>query len=350
MSSGGSRSAHVDTLREPRRPCEGRGDKPQGREVILPGLPVTNRLLRACRPGVLSLTGLLGFTSAAAQAIPPADTAALMRTVRVLAADSMEGRAAGTAGGARARAWLLERLRTLGVVPLGGALTQPFPLARGGEGVNLIGVVRGTATPERYFVLSAHYDHVGVRDGRIYNGADDNASGVAAVLAIAERLRARPLGHSVILALFDAEEGGLRGARAFVASPPVPKASLLLNVNLDMVGHSDAGELYVAGTAHTPGFRPPLDSIAARAPIRLRFGHDQGGGSDDWTTQSDHGAFHAAGIPFLYFGVEDHQDYHKPTDDPETLTPAFFGGAVATIEAAIRILDRVVAHRSDRLR
>jgi Zn-dependent M28 family amino/carboxypeptidase len=303
---------------------------------------VPNRLIRGGRSWALACFGLVACTPAATQSIPSADTAALMRMVRVLAADSMEGRAAGTPGGARARVWLLERLRAIGVARLGDSLTYAFPLARGGEGVNLIGVVRGTATPERYLVLSAHYDHVGVQAGQIYNGADDNASGVAAVLALAERLRARPLGQSVIIALFDAEEGGLRGARAFVANPPVPKASLVLNINLDMVGHSDTGELYVAGTSYTPRLRPPLDSIAARAPIRLLFGHDQGGGHNDWTTQSDHGAFHAAGIPFLYFGVEDHQDYHKPTDDPETLTPAFFGGAVATIEAAIRILDRAV--------
>jgi hypothetical protein len=306
-------------------------------------LPVPNRVTRRGRAYALALFGLAACTPAATQAIPSADTAALMRTVRVLAADSMEGRAAGTPGGARARAWLLERLQALDIAPLGGSLTHAFPLDRGGEGVNLIGVVRGTATPERYVVLSAHYDHVGVQAGQIFNGADDNASGVAAVLALAEHLRARPLGHSVIIALFDAEEGGLRGARAFVANPPVPKASLALNINLDMVGHSDAGELYVAGTSHTPRLRPPLDSLAARAPIRLLFGHDQGGGHNDWTTQSDHGAFHAAGIPFLYFGVEDHADYHKPTDDPDTLTPAFFGGAVATIEAAIRILDRAMS-------
>jgi hypothetical protein len=302
---------------------------------------VPNRLIRCGRAVTLAFFGLAACTPAATQSIPSADTAALMHTVRVLAADSMEGRAAGSPGGARARAWLLDRLRAIGVAPLGDSLTHAFPLGRGGEGVNLIGVVRGTRTPERYFVLSAHYDHLGVQGEQVFNGADDNASGVAAVLTLAEQLRARPLGHSVIIALFDAEEGGLRGARAFVANPPVPNASLALNINLDMVGHSDAGELYVAGTSHTPRLRPLLDSLAARAPVRLLFGHDRGGGQDDWTTQSDHGAFHAAGIPFLYFGVEDHADYHKPTDDPETLTPVFFGGAVGTVEAAIRMLDRM---------
>jgi Zn-dependent M28 family amino/carboxypeptidase len=80
------------------------------------------------------------------------------------------------------------------------------------------------------------------------------------------------------------------------------------------------------------------------APVTLKLGHDRTGvpGEQDWRGSSDHGAFRSAGIPFLYFGVEDHQDYHKPSDDPETLTPKFFGEAVATIEAALRRLDTVL--------
>lgn len=272
------------------------------------------------------------------QAVATADTAALMATVRALAADSMEGRKIGTAGGARARVYLLARLGALGVSPLGDSLQHHFS----GGGVNLLGVVRGTRSPGKYIVLSAHYDHVGINGGQIYNGADDNASGVAAVLEIARDLqRNRPL-HSVVIALFDGEEGGLRGARAFLAEPAVPRQDIVLNVNLDMVSHSDAGELYASGTAKYPQLRPPLDSLAGVAPVTLKFGHDAGGGHDDWTNQSDQGPFHAAGIPFVYFGVEDHKDYHKPTDDPETITPAFFGRAVGTIASALRRLDRAI--------
>ncbi len=295
----------------------------------------------------LALMTLLGVPPAACQAarqgasIAPADTGRLMPAVRILAADSMEGRRAGTPGSARARTWLLSRLRALGLEPPGGSYEQRFPLGNGAEGVNVLGVIRGTAEPERYVVLSAHYDHLGVRGGDVFNGADDNASGVAAVLFLAESLRQRPLAHSVLVALFDAEEAGLRGARAFLASPPVPAESIALNVNLDMVGHSDAGELYVAGTHHWPRFRPAIDSVAARAPIRVRLGHDRPGtGQDDWTGQSDHAAFHAALIPFLYFGEEDHRDYHRPSDDPGTLTPVFYAGAVGVIEAVLRAVDR----------
>ncbi len=296
--------------------------------------------------GALALGGALFPLSMGAQAAAPADTGALMATVRVLAADSMEGRLAGSASGARARRYLLLRLTALGFSPLGAGFEHPFPLPKGqGTGVNLLAVIRGTRVPERYIVLSAHYDHVGIRNGQIYNGADDNASGTAAVLAIAQALRLRPLQHSVIVALFDAEEEGELGSRAFMAAPPVPKEAIALDVNLDMVGHSEKGELYAAGTALYPALRPPLDSLRASAPIRLLFGHDRRGvpGQPDWTGESDQLAFHRAGIPFVYFGVEDHQDYHQPTDDPGTLTPVFFGGAVGTILEAVRRLDRVTA-------
>lgn len=273
----------------------------------------------------------------------PADTASLMETVRVLAADSMEGRRAATPGGARARRYLLGRLQGLGVARLEGSYTQSFPLATD-SGVNLLGVIPGTRAGAPYVVLSAHYDHVGIREGVIYNGADDNASGVAAVLAIAGSLRQQPLEHPVIIALFDAEEGGLRGARAFLTSGPVPRERIAFNINLDMVGHSEAGVLWAAGASHTPALRPVLDSLVLTAPVTLKLGHDRAGvpGEQDWTASSDHGAFRSAGIPFVYFGVEDHQDYHKPSDDPETLTPTFFGGAVATIEAALRAVDKVI--------
>jgi Zn-dependent M28 family amino/carboxypeptidase len=257
----------------------------------------------------------------------------------------MEGRKVGTAGGARARRYLLERLRALQVEPLGGSFEHPFPLPKGtGTGVNLLAVIRGTSHPGRYLVLSAHYDHVGIIHGEIYNGADDNASGTAALLAIASALRRNRPAHSVILALFDGEEAGLLGAKAFVAGSARPKSSFALDLNLDMVGHSEKGELWAAGAARYPALLPTLTALAAQAPVRLRLGHDHPGvpGEADWTSESDQGAFHAAGIPFVYFGVEDHKDYHRPSDDPATLTPVFFVAAVRTILQAVRMLDVAV--------
>jgi Zn-dependent M28 family amino/carboxypeptidase len=149
-----------------------------------------------------------------------------------------------------------------------------------------------------------------------------------------------------VFVAFDAEEHGLQGARAFVDAPPVARDRIALNVNLDMVSRGDTGELYAAGTHHTPALRAPLEEVAARAPVTLLFGHDRPeDGPNDWTMQSDHGAFHQAGIPFVYFGVEDHPDYHQPTDTADRIDPGFFARAAATILDALRTLDTALISR-----
>lgn len=307
------------------------------RGLLLPLILTT--ILAACGPAA----------DGAITAQPPEvaiDSATLMRDIGVLAHDSMEGRGAGTPGSARARAFIERELARRGVEPLNGSYLHPFTFNRRGdsaetEGVNVIGIVRGTTSPDRYIVISAHYDHLGVRNGEIYNGADDNASGTAALLALARSFAEHPARHSLIFAAFDAEEHGLRGARAFVADLPVPQDAITLNVNMDMVGRNDAGELYVAGTYHYPDLLPLVERIAAEAEVTLIPGHDRPDSApgDDWSLASDHGAFHEIGIPFLYFGVEDHPDYHKPTDDVEGIQPGFYARAVRTIAGAVRIVD-----------
>lgn len=275
--------------------------------------------------------------------LPQLDSAQLVRDLFVLAADSMEGRSIGTPGGARARAYLLGRLKAIGLAPLKDSLQLPFTSqGRGGTtiaGVNLVGIVRGTRQPDSYIVLSGHYDHVGVRNGLLYPGADDNASGTSAVVAIATWLTRNAPTHSVIIALFDGEESGLMGARAFVANPPVPLERIVANVNLDMVSRNDKDELWAAGGTANPVLRPLIAATMATAAVKLKAGHDSGGGHEDWTTQSDHGAFHAKGIPWVYFGVEDHADYHKPTDFPDRAMPGFFYRSTRTIADFLRRLD-----------
>lgn len=272
------------------------------------------------------------------------DSAQLVTDLRVLAADSMEGRRTGTPGSERARRYLTAAFQQAGLKPFGSDFEHPFEMpASGGSparGVNLVGFIPGTARPDRFIVVTAHYDHVGVRQGQIYNGADDNASGVAALLALARHFTANPPENSIIFAALDAEEMGLRGARAFVQNPPVDRGAMVLNVNFDMVGRNQRGEMYAAGAFHYPFLRPVLERIAASAPVTLKLGHDSPDlGAGDWTQQSDHGAFHAAGIPFVYFGVEDHPDYHQPTDDAERIEPGFFLRSVRTLGIALEELD-----------
>ena len=273
------------------------------------------------------------------------DSARMMTDISVLAHDSMEGRMVGTPGSARARAFLERSFRQRGLQPVvANTYLMPFSFERRDTsmtGVNIVGMVRGSSEPDSYIVVTAHYDHVGMRNGEIYNGADDNASGTAALLAIADYFTSNRPQHSIIFAALDAEEGGLRGARAFVENPPVPLESVVLNINMDMVGRNDAGELYVAGTAHYPQLLPYVQRVAQSAEVTLIPGHDRPGArpSDDWTNASDHAAFHGAGIPFLYFGVEDHPDYHQPTDELQGIQPGFYTRAVRTVLSAVRLLD-----------
>ncbi|MBX9929748.1 MAG: M20/M25/M40 family metallo-hydrolase [Gemmatimonadaceae bacterium] len=299
-------------------------------------------------PAFLLVGALLAAPALTAQSrpwTPPAiDSAQLLRDLSVLAHDSMEGRDAGTPGGARARRYLTERLRAMGYTPTEHAFS--FTSRRASEprdGRSLLVRVPGRSDTTRVLVVSAHYDHVGVRDGVVFNGTDDNASGTAALLAIAQSLRKSPPAHTVLLAFWDAEEQGLRGARAWVDAPTIPLERVAANINMDMVGRNVAGELYVAGGAKYPRFSPFLDSLAVGAPVILKRGHDAGSPSDDWTNQSDQGAFHAKGIPFLYFGVEDHPDYHKATDDFETIVPGFYVRAVQTVLEAVRRVDTRLA-------
>jgi len=274
------------------------------------------------------------------------DAERLLKNVEVLAHDSLQGRDAGTEGAAMARAYLREHLEKLDLHTFEGEMEQRFifPHRRAEEereGVNLMVYIEGRSVPDTFIVATAHYDHLGVQEGEIYNGADDNASGTAALVEAARYFSQNPTDYSLLLLFLDAEEQGLRGARAFVADPPVALDRLRLNVNLDMISRNTDDELYAVGTHHYPRLKPALEKVGARHEINLLFGYDQPDHpeQDDWTMASDHGAFHEVGIPFVYFGVEDHPGYHQPSDTFEHITPDFFVQAAELVLDAIYTLD-----------
>ncbi|MBX3267773.1 MAG: M28 family peptidase [Acidobacteria bacterium] len=272
------------------------------------------------------------------------DAGRLIDDVRFLASDELEGRSPERPSIAKARDHVAKRMREVGIEP--ERQEFKFMPRRGKEeltGVNFIGRIEGRSKEKagKYIVITAHYDHVGIQNGQIYNGADDNASGTAALFAIASYFKKNRPEHSLIFVALDAEEMGLQGARHFVANLPVAKDAILLNVNMDMLSRSEKGELYAAGTYHYPQFKPALEAVQKKARVKLLLGHDRPElGRDDWTFQSDHGAFHREKIPFIYFGVEDHPDYHRPTDDFEKIDQAFYIKAVETVVESLRALDK----------
>jgi Zn-dependent M28 family amino/carboxypeptidase len=314
---------------------------------------------------VLTLASVLavGATSCGGPAQSPdpdafvaSDSALILEDLRTLSHDSLEGRQTGTRGSLLAQGYIQAGFEEAGVgVPPAG-FVQPFEF-RGRrdttqvtQGANVVGVVPGRDPELGAIVLTAHYDHLGVRAPRpgtpaetegdsIFNGADDNASGTVAIMAMARYFVLFPPRHTMVFAAVDAEETGIRGARAFV-NGGWPE-EIVLNVNLDMVARSDS-LLFAAGTHHYPQLLPILDTVSARPPVVLRFGHDQRGveGVQDWTGSSDHSAFHSQGIPFVYFGVEDHPDYHRASDEFDRVDPGFFLNAVRTVLAGVLALDQ----------
>jgi Zn-dependent M28 family amino/carboxypeptidase len=274
------------------------------------------------------------------------DTLQLLHDVKALSADSLQGRKTCTAGSKRAQEYVVAAFKKHNLQAFSGNFRQYFSVSVKGEpcahAANLIGYIPGNS-PD-CLVLSAHYDHLGVVDGKTYYGADDNASGVATLLAVMAYFTGNKPQSTIIFAAFDAEESGLQGSKAFVNKLPVEKKRIVLNVNLDMVSRNDRNELYVAGCQHYPFLKPYVEKIATTSKVKLLFGHDSGTSpADNWTHASDHAPFHQAGIPFIYFGVEDHRDYHRPSDTFANIDQSFFVNAASTILDAIIEFDRHLA-------
>lgn len=294
----------------------------------------------------------LALLTACSPVAPKADMEMSLRIFETLAADDMQGRAAGTPGGDKAREYLKTEIKALGVFDSTvGQVFSFVPRSRNSDaqaevpaeimGTNLIGLIDtddNDAGP--LLVITAHFDHLGTdENGEIYNGADDNASGSAALFAIAKSFAEKPPEHDVMFVWLDAEERGLQGARALVAQDDNFNGRAVFNLNLDMVSQNE-NEIYFAGSYFNPELIPLMEKAAKGTGLTLSFGHDRPeDGPNDWTNQSDHAAFHAVGIPFGYFGVEDHPHYHRTSDEFETIPQEFYKKSVQTIVNAAHILD-----------
>jgi Zn-dependent M28 family amino/carboxypeptidase len=274
----------------------------------------------------------------------------------------MEGRGFGTAGNEKARQFIANTFSEAGIAPVfSDGYSQPFsqtysgrrrqrmfPVADPGSdysnvpdttlyGANIVAQIKGQS--DKVIIITAHLDHLGIRDGKIYNGADDDASGTSALFAIAKYFNLSQPRHTLLFAALDGEEVGSPGCKYLVDKFPIPLEKVILNVNMDMIAHNERSELYASGLHHYPDLKVPLESI--ESPIHLLFGHDKPDDPklDDWTNSSDHRVFHEKNIPFIYFGVEDHKDYHQATDTFENINPEFYVEAVKLIIQAIEGYD-----------
>jgi hypothetical protein len=275
----------------------------------------------------LAFTLLTAPASAQPEA-PEPDLAILESHVRALCAPDFEGRSGK--GGAKAAAWLASEFQRLGLAPIGAATFLhdiPGPLGADGKaatiGRNVVGVLPGTdpALAGEYIMVTGHYDHLGIQGGRLFPGADDNASGVAMMLEVARCLASAPAPprRSILFVGFDLEEAGLFGSRAFVADPPVPLDKVRLFITADLIGRSLGGvckeDVFVLGSEFAPGIRPLVLDAAQGKAVRV----DLLGSDILMIDRSDYGPFRAKNVPHLFFTTGENPAYHTPDDIPDTL-------------------------------
>ena len=168
-------------------------------------------------------------------------------------------------------------------------------------------------------IVSAHYDHVGAREGEIYNGADDNGSGSTGLLAVAEALKAHgPLRRSVMLIWVSGEEKGLLGSKAWTLDPTLPDGYVpAANINIDMIGRNAADYLLITPTEELPQYNDLVRMAEANAP---KEGFPKLGSCDDYWARSDQKSFSDnLGIPVMFLFSDVHEDYHQPTDTPDKI-------------------------------
>jgi hypothetical protein len=299
-------------------------------------------------------SGLLGCapqTSPAPTTQP--DSLAIRRDVEYLASPALAGRLTGTPGNDSAAAYIARRYAALGLDPLAPQYLQRFvarPPAHNGQSPslptqNVIAIARGTdpVLRNQYVVVGAHFDHLGLStefsldpndktSARV--GADDNASGTAAVMELARLVKRNPTKRSIIFANFSGEEEGVLGSMYMVDHFPVAVDSISAMLNFDMVGRLTNDILLVSGH----GTAKELPSIISAANVAPMF---RISGDSDGFGPSDHSAFYAKNVPVLHFFTNQHDDYHKASDTPDKINAAGEARVVALAERILRnVADR----------
>ena len=298
---------------------------------------------------LLALVPVLVTDLAAQQASTPR-ARRILDDDRYLASDALEGRFPGTPGNDSAAAYIARELRRLGLRPGGdsGTYFQHWIIgntsgtraahAAGLGVVNVVGILPGAdrRLAGQDVVVGAHFDHLGRGSfgdpnpdsvPQIHNGADDNASGTAALLEVARQLKtghAKPA-RAVVFVFFNAEEEGALGSAWYAEHPAIPMDSTLAMVNLDMVGRMRERRLIALGVRSAAEWQVLLDSANASLHLDIRASGDGWG-------PSDQASFFARKRPVIHFFTDVHEDYHRPTDDWEKINADGIGD-VATLAA-----------------
>lgn len=258
----------------------------------------------------------------------------------IVASDEMQGRDTGSEGQKKAGKYLIEQYRKMGIshpktmssfyqiVPKEALKSRRGDLP---ESENILAFIEGTEKPNEIIVISAHYDHVGMKDGVVYNGADDDGSGTVALLEMAEAFQvAKKSGkspkRSILFLHVTGEEHGLLGSKYYSENPIFPLENTVVNLNIDMIGRCDAENcgknyVYVIGSEMLSSELKKINenANAATTKLELNYKYDDPKDPQRLYYRSDHYNFAKHNIPVAFYFDGIHEDYHKPTDDADKI-------------------------------
>ncbi len=265
----------------------------------------------------------------------------LKKNLYVIASDEMEGRDTGSPGQKRAGEYMVNYYKSLGIsYPKAlGSYYQKVPAdfmkKRGGRNLpdseNILAFIEGSERPQEIVVISGHYDHVGTRNGVVYNGADDDGSGTVAVMEIAKAFQAaKKAGNgpkrSILFLHVTGEEHGLFGSEYYTDHPVFPLANTVVDLNIDMIGRDDPENrgkqyVYVIGSEMLSSQLKVINEAANKMTnnLELNYRYDDPHDTERLYYRSDHYNFAKNNIPVAFFFDGIHEDYHKPTDDVEKI-------------------------------
>lgn len=271
--------------------------------------------------------------------ITPSD---LKKHLYIVAGDEMQGRNTGEAGQKKAGLYLIDQYKKDGISYPKGATDfyQPVPSAfmtkpfspKLGDSENIWAYIEGSEKPDEVLVISAHYDHVGMKNGEVYNGADDDGSGTVALLEIAQAfMKAKKDGYgpkrSILFLHVTGEEHGLHGSRYYSENPLFPIKNTIADLNIDMIGRRDDAHksngnyVYVIGSDRLSTELHNINEEANKKYTQLALDYTFNDVNDpnQFYFRSDHYNFAKKGIPIIFYFNGVHEDYHQPGDEPQKI-------------------------------
>ena len=243
----------------------------------------------------------------------------ILADVRWLASDELQGRHYRSQEAKRAARYIATKWKDAGLIPLTGQSSMYLPTDDMRDAPNVVAMKKGSGNS--YVLLVAHYDHLKPRktgEDKIYNGADDNASGTASLIAIAEALGQlqKPLNASIVVVAFTGEEAGFVGSRHFIRNTPIQLRDIQAVINLDMISRGEPNTIFLEGSPDAPRISRAI--AQANKTIGLTIIRDK---HPDWLYRGDQWPFLQQGVPAVFLSVEDHEDYHQVTDEVDKILP-----------------------------